>query len=93
LAARARIGDFRLFDVHHGDLITDPMATMSSIYKFSGLELSAQVEESCSDWQRANRSGAHGSHSYSPDQFGLGIAQLRSEYDFYIRHFDVELEG
>ena len=45
------------------------------------------------DWQEANRSGAHGTHRYTAEQFGLSAAQLRSDYDFYIRHFDVALEG
>ena len=42
---------------------------------------------------RANRSGAHGTHRYTAEQFGLSATQLRSDYDFYIRHFDVEPEG
>ena len=45
------------------------------------------------EWQEANRSGAHGTHRYTAEQFGLSTAQLRSDYDFYVRHFDVALEA
>ena len=37
--------------------------------------------------------GAHGTHRYTAEQFGLTTAQIRSDYDFYIRHFDVAVEG
>lgn len=92
IAARARIGEERFFDVHHRTLIADPMGTMRSVYEFLGLELLPEVEQSLLDWQQANRSGAHGTHRYTPEQFGLSKAQLRSDYDFYVRHFDVFVE-
>ena len=37
--------------------------------------------------------GAKGTHHYTAEQFGLSADQIRSDYDFYIRHFDVALEG
>jgi hypothetical protein len=92
IAARARLGEDRFFDVHHRMLIADPMNTVRGVYEFLGLELRPEVERSLRDWQDANRSGAHGTHRYSAEQFGLSTAQLRSDYDFYIRRFDVTLE-
>ena len=83
----------RFFDVHHRTLIADPMGTMRSVYEFLGLELRPQVEQAMLDWQRTNRSGAHGTHRYTAEQFGLSTQQLRSDYDFYIRRFDVEVDG
>ena len=41
----------------------------------------------------ALRSGAHGPHRYTPEEFGLSASQLRSDYDFYIHYFDVDVEG
>ena len=69
------------------------MGTVRRVYEFLGLELRPSVEQAILDWQQANRSGAHGTHRYTAEQFGLSTAQLRSDYDFYIRHFDVEVEG
>jgi hypothetical protein len=93
IAARSRLGEDRFLDVHHRDLIADPMGTVRGVYEFLGLELRPPVEQELRDWQEANRSGAHGTHRYTAEQFGLSTAQLRSDYDFYVRHFDVALEA
>ena len=45
IAARARLGEDRFLDVHHRDLIADPMGTMRRIYEFLGLELRPPVEQ------------------------------------------------
>ena len=37
--------------------------------------------------------GAAGTHRYTAEQYGLTTDQIRSDYAFYIRHFDVALEG
>ena len=66
---------------------------MRAVYEFLGFELRPPVEQRLRDWQEANRSGAHGTHRYTAEQFGLSTAQLRSDYDFYVRHFDVALEA
>ncbi len=93
IAARARLGEERFLDVHQRDLAVDPMGTMGRIYDFLGLELLPSVEQAILEWQESNRSGAHGTHRYTAEQFGLNTAQLRSDYDFYIHRFGVELEG
>jgi hypothetical protein len=93
MAARARIGDERFIDVNHRELNADPMGTLERVYRLLDLDLRPEVRKSLVEWQQANRSGVHGVHRYTPEQFGLSAAQLRSEYDFYIRHFDVDVEG
>ena len=93
IAARRRIGEDRFLDVHHRDLNADPIGTVRRVYAFLGLELRPDAESAMRHWHTANRSGAHGTHRYTAEQFGLRTAQLRSEFDFYIRHFDVEVEG
>ena len=92
IAARTRIGEERFLDVHHRDLIADPMKTVRRVYEFLGLELAPEVEAAMRDWQRANRSGAQGTHRYTPEQFGLNRAQLLADYQFYIRRFDVAID-
>jgi hypothetical protein len=92
IAARARLGDERFLDVHHRDLLADPMRTVRRVYEFLALELLPPTEQAMLEWQQANRSGAHGAHRYSAEQFGLSAAQLRDEYDFYIHRFDIAIE-
>lgn len=93
MAARARIGEDRFFDVHHVEFNVDPLGTIERVYDFLGLPLGPDVVRTIDEWQRANRSGAKGAHRYTPEQFGLRAAQIRADYDFYIRHFDVRVEG
>lgn len=90
---RSRIGDDRFLDVHHRELVTDARETVRRVYAWLGLELSADVEQVIVRWQEANAMGAAGTHRYTAEQFGLSAEQLRSDYDFYIRHFDVATEG
>jgi Sulfotransferase family len=93
IAARTRLPDELFFDVHHRELIADPMGTVRQVYEFLGLELQPSVEQVIAEWQEANQSGAHGTHHYTAEQFGLTVDQIRSDYDFYIRHFGVEVES
>src|SRR5439155_23854323 len=86
---RARIGEDRFLDVHHRDLVEDPKGTIRRIYQWLGLELTPPAEQTILDWQQANRMGAQGTHRYTAEQYGLTVDQLRSGYEFYIRHFAV----
>jgi hypothetical protein len=93
IEARGRIGEDLFLDVHHRDLVADPEGTIRRVYEWLGFELTPEVEQTILDWQQENRMGAAGTHRYTPEQFGLNAEQIRSEYDFYIRRFDVALEG
>jgi hypothetical protein len=92
MAARARLGEDRFLDVHHPELIADPMGVLRRIYAFLDLELTPAVEQTILDWTRVNRSGTHGAHVYTAEQFGLSEAQLHADYDEYIQHFGIEIE-
>ncbi|ADP79594.1 sulfotransferase family protein [Pseudofrankia inefficax] len=91
--ARKSLGEDRFLDVHHRELVADPKGTVRRIYAWLGFELTPAVERTILDWQQANRMGAAGTHRYTAEQFGLSTAQIRADYDFYIRHFDVAVEG
>jgi hypothetical protein len=93
MAARARLGEDRFLDVHHRELAADPLGAIRRIYGFLGLELGPGVERAITDWHEANRSGSHGTHRYTAEEFGLRADQIRSDFDFYIKHFGVEVEG
>ena len=93
IEARARIGEDRFLDVHHHDLVADARGTVRRIYEWLGLELRPDVEQAIVDWQEANSLGAHGTHRYTAEQYGLTVDQIRSDYDFYIRRFDVAVGG
>lgn len=92
IEARARIGEERFLDIHHREMVSDPKGTIARVYDWLGFELTPSVEKTILDWQEANRVGAHGTHRYTAEQYGLTAERIRSDYDFYIRHFDVALE-
>ena len=90
---RARIGENRFLDVHHREFVTDPRSAIRRVYDWLGLELRSDVAQTIFNWQEANTMGAKGTHRYTAEEFGLTADQIRSDYDFYIRHFDVAVEG
>jgi hypothetical protein len=92
LAARARIGEGRFLDVQHRELASDPLGALRRIYDWLGLEWLPPVQRAVRAWQDRQRASAHGAHRYTAEQFGLRRDQLRSDYDFYIRQFDVAIE-
>jgi hypothetical protein len=91
LAARAKVGEHRFFDLYHHEFVSDPFGTLQRIYDFLGYELRPSARERMERWHSANRSGAHGAHRYTAEQFGLSEAQMRSDFGFYIKHFDIPL--
>jgi Sulfotransferase family len=90
---RTHLGEDRFLDVHHQNLVDDAKGSIRRIYEWLGLELTPPVERSILEWQETNRMGASGVHRYTPEQFGLTAEQIRSDYGFYIEHFDVAVEG
>jgi len=90
---RARLGEDRFLDVHHRDLVADPRGTVRRVYEWLGLDLGPGVAQTIFDWQDAHAMGTGGTHRYTAEQFGLRADRIRSDYDFYIRRFDVALEG
>jgi hypothetical protein len=92
IAARKRISEDRFIDIYHRDFNRDPFGTLDRIYAFLGKELRPEARAAMERWHVKNRSGAYGEHRYTPEQFGFTTAQLRSDFDFYIKRFDVPLD-
>ncbi len=93
VAARDRLGEQRFLDVHHHDLVADPIGTLHQAYDFLNLAWPNGFEHTVGDWQENNRSGAHGQHRYTAEQFGLSATQIHTDYQFYIDRFDVRVES
>jgi hypothetical protein len=92
MAARERLGEDRFLDVHHHELVRDPVETVRRVYDFLGVPWRDDIERSVLVWELANEPGAHGQHRYTTEQFGLSAAEIRNDYDFYIERFDVNVE-
>ena len=92
IEGRRRIGSDRVLDVHHRDYVADPMGQLERVYDFAGLELDGTTRRAMEQWHAAHRSGAHGTHAYRVDDFGLSAAQLRADFRFYTDEYGVEFE-
>jgi hypothetical protein len=90
--ARARLGEDRFLDVHHLNLVADPIRQIERIYDWTETPLTDDVRTSMVAWSAANGSGSHGTHTYTTEQFGLDASTLRNEFAFYTDRFNVRLE-
>lgn len=93
MAARARIGEDRFFDVDHADYVADPFGIVERIYDFLGLQLTARTRRKMEAWHAANASGAHGAHRYTAEQYGLSAAGLRRDYTAYIERYHIKMKS
>jgi len=91
LAARDRIGEDRFIDIHHHDLNADPHGTLERIYAFLGIDLTPSMHGALDVWLGKHRSGAHGEHPYTAEEFGLTAEAVRKDYAFYIERFAIRI--
>jgi Sulfotransferase family len=76
---RARRPD-RFVDVDYQTLVGDPLAEAHRVMAALGLP---GDDRSFKDYLSHNRSQRHGRHSYTPEDFGLSVAQLADDFAFY----------
>lgn len=92
IASRARVGHDRFFDVQHRSLNDDPIGTLRRIYAFLDRPFPDDLGGHVDAWVMENRSGAHGVHRYTLEQFGLSASRIRDEFAEYISAFDVPVD-
>jgi len=90
VAAREKLGPDRFLDVHHTAFIARPMAELERIYDWLGMPITDAVRTRFESWLATNFSGAHGTHRYTAEEYGLSADAIRADYDFYISAFGVE---
>jgi len=79
-------------DVAYADLVADPTATVGSIYDRLGTPLSTAGETAMHVHAAAHPQGAHGTHSYSLEEFGLTAAALTEQFADYTSRYRAYLE-
>src|ERR1700733_9323243 len=80
ITARERMGKHRFLDVHHHELVREPVETMRRVYDFLGVPWHDDVQRSILVWQQGNKPGAYGQHRYTAEQFGLSATDIRNDY-------------
>lgn len=74
------------------DFITDQFGVITKIYDAFGLEMTEEATKGMQTFIEANPPGVHGTHDYTPDQYGIDPTAVRSEFSEYIAHFDLPPE-
>ncbi len=88
--ARSRLranSQAKFFDVRYSELVADPLGMVRRIYEAFGLDFSDRSRAAMQAHLDANKRGKHGSHRYTPEQFGLKEGELRERFAFYSSHF------
>jgi len=94
-----RIDTFRIahpehpiVDVQYADLVTDPAATVASIYRAVGDELDDTGACAVTAYVDAHPRGEFGAHRYDVSQYGLDAAALADRFADYTERYAVPSE-
>jgi hypothetical protein len=82
----------RFYDIGFRDMQADPIASIRGLYEWLGEEYTAAAEANMVKWRADNPRGAHGAHTYTPEDFGLSADGLHAQFQFYNDRFDVPLD-
>ena len=84
--------DAVFYDMMFRDFITDQFAVITQIYDALGLTMTDEAARAMQAFIDANPPGVHGTHDYTPEQYGIDPASVRAEFREYIDHFDLPPE-
>ncbi len=90
--ARAAHPDRTVIDVHYADLLKDPMAVVSEIYKAAGKPLSDAAWTAMRAQLVASPKGKDGVHRYSLADFGFTEADVREAFAPYLARHAIPVE-
>jgi len=79
--------------VHHLDLITDPLATVESVYRHFGLTLSLDASARLDRMVGQQPDGGYAPHAYRFEDHGLDATVERAKFRDYMVRFGIQPEG
>ena len=80
-------------DVAYADLVDDPVSTVATVYEQLGQRLSPEAAEAMGRHAATHTQGAHGSHRYSLDDFGVRPDALAERFADYTTRYAAHLEA
>lgn len=87
--AREDFGDDRVIDIMFDDFISDPLATVNSIYDHFDLPFDDNTKALMTDYANEHPMGKHGKHEYKLEQYGLTETMILDRFEFYLKRFSV----
>lgn len=73
----------RFVDVHFAAMLSQPLDQAERVLTELGLPPGADDVRAFQQYLEHNRAQRHGSHSYTPEDFGLSAEQLEADFAFY----------
>jgi len=82
----------RIFHVRYRDLITEPLGTVSALYRHFGRALSTNAQVALKRKLVARPRGGYGQNHYRLEDYGIDPAVERRRFSPYMTHFRIEPE-
>jgi hypothetical protein len=79
--------DGRILDISYRHLVQDPVGTVARIHAHFNLPFTAAFEVRLRSYLADHPKGKHGTHRYSPEQFGLSREELNERFAGYRSRF------
>ena len=89
IAFRDTENEDRFFDIHFAPFQKDPFPVLAELYDWMGEPLTPDAVARMRVWRENTPRDKHGGHRYSPEDFGIDAAQLRTRFAFYTYRFGV----
>ncbi len=84
-----RLPDEHFVDVRYADLVDDPLGTVEALYRRCGWDMDHAARARMAERIAARPQGAHGTHTYALEDFGLDPADERARFAAYQQRFAV----
>jgi hypothetical protein len=87
LAYRDSGNEQRFHDIGFSEMRPDPIPAITRLYDWLGVDLPVDVTTRMRVWWESNPADVHGVHDYRPDQYGIDLDDLRTQFAFYNARF------
>jgi len=84
---RLRHKSEQFFDVKMSETVSDPLDVVRRMYAHFDYPLTDEVEAKMLAFMRENTRDKHGSHTYTPEDFGIDPEHDRAPFQEYIDYF------
>ena len=82
--------DALFYDMQFSDFARDQFSVVKSIYETFDLPISDEGAAQMRAFIDNNPKGKHGTHTYTPEEFGVDPEKVRAEFQFYIERFGLQ---
>jgi hypothetical protein len=77
----------RFYDIGFAEMRPDPIPAIGGLYEWLGVELTDDVAAAMRAWWATNPPDKQGIHDYTPEQYGIDLDDLRTQFAFYNDRF------